>query len=188
MSTRAGLSFQRIIKTAAALADKDGLENVTLTAVADYLEVRKPSLYNHITGLPELRQGLAVFAMKELQIKISNAAIGKAKRDAIMAIAAAYRAFAHERPGLYGAIVASPDRENADLKEAIYSLMTVIKTVLEAYQLNEKDSIHALRSLRSVMHGFVALEAAGWFVQPVEKDESYEQMIDIFIRGIEPVK
>ncbi len=185
MTLRAGLSYQLIIETAALLADQYGLETLTLTQIAEYLGVRKPSLYNHIGGLSDVQQGLAVFAMQELRIKLSDAAIGLSKRDAIMAIAKAYRRFAHERPGLYRAIVARPNRDNAAVKEAIQKLMHIIAIVLGAYKLNASDSTHALRGLRSLMHGFVSLEAAGWFVQPVERDESYHQLINTFIHGIE---
>lgn len=182
---RAGLDRQAVISAAADIADSDGLENVTLAAVADRLGVRKPSLYNHINGLPELKRELAIWGTNQLTAQISAAAIGKAKQDAILAIALSYRAFAQRRPGLYRAIVSTPDRNCPGLKAAISSMMAVIRTVLEPYHLVENDGTHALRSLRSLMHGFVALEAAGWFATPVDREESYLHLINTFIRGIE---
>lgn len=170
---------------AAELADLNGLDKVTLTAVANRLGVRKPSLYNHINGLPELRSQLAILGTNQLQSKISEAAIGKAKHDAITAIADAYRLFAQQRPGLYRAIVSSPDRNNLELKAAIHNMMAIISTVLEPYNLVASDSTHAVRGLRSLMHGFASLEAVGWFAAPINREESYRRLVDIFIRGIE---
>lgn len=174
-----------IIEAAAEIADRSGLEDITLTLVAEHLGVRKPSLYNHINGLPELRRGLAIWGTEQLKNSMGAAAIGKAKKDAVMAIAVAYREFAHRRPGLYRAIVATPDRGDPAMGKATKSLMAVIAAVIEPYNFSGHDTRHAVRGLRSIMHGFVALEAAGWFAAPVDRDESYTQLIKTFIRGIE---
>ena len=185
VGTRVGLDRQAIVTAAADIADLYGLEKVTLAAVAERLGVRKPSLYNHIGGLPEVKRELAIWGTNQLKARISEAAIGKAKNDAVIAIAAAYRSFAHQRPGLYRAIVSSPDRNCMELKAAIESMMAVIRTVLEPYHLIENDRTHAVRGLRSLMHGFVSLEEAGWFASPVDRQESYNQLISTFIRGVE---
>ena len=185
LCTRVKLDQQIIVEAAAGIADLYGLDHVTLTAVADQLGVRKPSLYNHIKGLPEIKGQLAIWGTNQLCSKISDAAIGKARYDAIAAIASAYRLFAKERPGLYRAIVSSPDRENLELKGAIQKLMAVLSMVLEPYNLSASDKIHAIRGLRSLMHGFASLEEAGWFAKPIDREESYQKLITIFIRGIE---
>lgn len=185
MANRVGLDRKIIVMAAADIADLFGLEKITLAAVADRLGVRTPSLYNHIGGLSELRNEMAIWGTNQLMAKISTAAIGKAKKDAVLAVAAAYRSFAHQHPGLYRAIVSSPDRDCLGLKTAIVNMMTVIKTVLEPYNLVENDQTHAVRGLRSLMHGFVSLEAAGWFASPVGREESYNQLINTFINGIE---
>jgi len=185
MSIRIRLDRQTIVAAAAEIADSTGSDNVTLAAVADRLGVRKPSLYNHINGLPELRAQLAIWGINQLRAKISEAAIGKAKDVAILAIANAYRSFAHQCPGLYRAILTSPDRDNTELGVATHGLMAVISKVLEPYELTASESIHAVRGLRSLMHGFVSLEAAGWFAMPVDREESYWRLVDTFIRGIE---
>lgn len=185
LCTRVRLDRQVIVIAAAEIADLHGLDNITLTAVSDLLGVRKPSLYNHVNGLPELKELLAIWGTNQLRDKISEAAIGKAKQDAIVAIADAYRMFAHQRPGLYRAIVSSPNRNNVELKVAIQKMMAVISQVLEPYNLIASDNTHAIRGLRSLMHGFASLEEAGWFAAPLDREESYRCLIDTFIRGLE---
>ncbi|SPF54664.1 putative transcriptional regulator, TetR family [Candidatus Desulfosporosinus infrequens] len=184
LCTRIKLDRQVIIKAAAEIADLKGLDQVTLTEVAEHVGVRKPSLYNHINGLPELKGQLAIWGTNQLRITISDAAIGKARQDAIVAIANAYRLFAKERPGLYRAIVSSPDRENLELQAAIQQLMAVLSMVLEPYNLSASDKTHAIRGLRSLMHGFASLQEAGWFSAPLDREESYQRLVNIFIRGI----
>ena len=185
LCTRVKLDRQVIVIAAAEIADLHGLDNITLTAVSDLLGVRKPSLYNHVNGLPELKELLAIWGTNQLRDKISEAAIGKAKQDAIVAIADAYRMFAHQRPGLYRAIVSSPNRNNLELKVAIQKMMAVISQVLEPYNWIATGKTHAIRGLRSLMHGFASLEEAGWFAAPLDREESYRCLIDTFIRGLE---
>lgn len=183
MTGRIKLTRLNIVIAAAEVADQNGFEKVTLAAVANRLGVRNPSLYNHINGLAELKEQLAILGTNQLKAIISEAAIGKARQEAIVAIAASYRSFAHQRPGLYRAIMASPDCDSLELKTAIKNMMAVIRKVLEPYCLEEPT--HAVRCLRTLMHGFVSLEAAGWFNAPAGKEESYRYLIATYVNGLE---
>ena len=48
MSPRIGLTLQKIVETAAEIADANGIQEVTLASLAQTLGVRSPSLYNHV--------------------------------------------------------------------------------------------------------------------------------------------
>jgi AcrR family transcriptional regulator len=50
LSPRAGLERNTILQTAIELANTQGMEFVTIAAIAKKLEVRSPSLYNHFSG------------------------------------------------------------------------------------------------------------------------------------------
>jgi hypothetical protein len=39
---------------------------------------------------------------------------------------------------------------------------------MEPYYLGEEETIHFVRGFRSALHGFVSLEAAGFFVEMVQ--------------------
>ena len=43
------------------------------------------------------------------------------------------------------------------------------------------DEIDAIRTLRSGLHGFVALEAAGGFGLPLDVDRSFERLVDALV-------
>ena len=49
--------------------------------------------------------------------------------------------------------------------------------MLRGYGLTDDDAVDATRALRSALHGFVALEAAGGFGLPREVDRSYHQLV-----------
>ncbi|MDQ8046362.1 MAG: TetR family transcriptional regulator, partial [Patulibacter sp.] len=50
MSPRAGLDPGRVADAAVAIADRDGLDGVTIARVAAELGVKGPSLYNHVAS------------------------------------------------------------------------------------------------------------------------------------------
>ena len=77
---RAGLSRAAVVEAAGALADEGGLENLSLVDLAGRLGIRKPSLYNHVAGIGDLRRELALAGLQELGRSLSRAAAGKAGR------------------------------------------------------------------------------------------------------------
>ena len=65
---RAGLSRSVVIAEAAELVDEVGWDRLTMASVADRLGVRLPSLYKHIGSLDELRRGIGLLALSELEL------------------------------------------------------------------------------------------------------------------------
>ena len=64
MSPRIGLTLQKIVETAAEIADTNGIQEVTLASLAQRLGVRSPSLYNHVKGLQDVRKNLGIYGIK----------------------------------------------------------------------------------------------------------------------------
>lgn len=184
-ATRRSLDRAAVVEAAAALLDAAEGRDVTLGEIAAELGVRTPSLYNHIAGQEDLRNAVAVFGVQELGKRLGRAAIGKAGADALRALGHAYRAFAKERPGLYLATLRAPDPGNEELEAAAADVLSMLGLVLEPYRLSEEEVIHAIRAFRSVMHGFVSLELAGGFGLPVNLEESFHQLLDMYIQSLE---
>jgi hypothetical protein len=55
---------------------------------------------------------------------------------------------------------------------------------MRPYGLTGEDAVHAVRVLRSAMHGFVSLELMGGFGLPLNLDESFRRLIQMFIDGL----
>ena len=98
---RAGLTRESVIATAAEIADREGLDALTLARLATKLGVRPPSLFNHVAGMPALRRELRALALRELAEALGAAAIGKSRGAALHALADAYRNFVRNHPGIY---------------------------------------------------------------------------------------
>jgi Tetracyclin repressor-like, C-terminal domain len=100
-------------------------------------------------------------------------------------MADAYRAFAHARPGLYAAAMRSADAADTELADAGKRVVDVALIVLQPYGLSGTDALHIVRALRSILHGFVDLEAAGGFGLPLDCDETFRRLIKLFIDGLQ---
>jgi AcrR family transcriptional regulator len=181
---RAGLDTERVVDAAAAIADADGLDAVTLARVAGGLGVRAPSLYNHVDGRAGLLRALALRGVRELTAALREAAIGRSGPDALAATARAYRAYAIAHPGLYAASVAAPAPDDAGHLAAAGETVDVVYAVLRGWQLEGDDAVHAVRAIRSAIHGFVLLEATGGFGIPVDVDSSFERLVATLAGGL----
>lgn len=179
-----GLNQAVIVQAAAGLAEQKGLENITLRELADCLGVKTASLYNHLNGMPELNVRLAEFALSKLDAEVRNAAVGRSREGALMAIARAYREFAGNFPELYKAILNLPKLDDVHLTESGRSVMRILTQVLEQYSLTQEEILHFSRGFRSAMHGFMSLEAAGFFTNRVNAGESYQRFIQQLIRTL----
>lgn len=175
---RAGLTPERVVAEAATVADEVGLERLTLAAVAQRFGVALPSLYKHVDGLDGLQRDLAVLGMAHLAAALTRAAVGRSGKDALVAVAHAYRAFAKERPGLYAATMHAPSEDDAEHTAVSQETLDVAFAVMRNYGIEGIDAVHAIRFLRSALHGFVAQEASGAFGMPESVDDSYELMVE----------
>lgn len=184
MSPRAGLDTHTLVLAAAELADEKGIGEVSLAALAAKLGVRSPSLYNHVNGLQGLRTLLAIYGLEQLYSAMSGASQGLAGDDAVHAMGQAYIDFARRHPGLYETTLQAPDPGNTALEEAGEQILSLILHILSGYGLGEEGELHAVRGLRSILHGFAALENKGGFGMPLDTGVSITRLIRTFIAGI----
>ncbi|MEH0842700.1 WHG domain-containing protein [Micromonospora sp. CPCC 205711] len=174
---RAGLTPQAVVREAARLADEVGYEKLTLAAVAGRLGVALPSLYKHVRGADALGQQLAALAVAELAAEMTSAAAGRAGRDALRAVADAWRGYAGRHPGRYPAAQQVPDPDDPAHVEAGRLALDAVYAILRGYGLTGDDAVDAARTFRSAVHGFVTLEASGGFGLPRGMDRSFDQLV-----------
>ncbi len=184
---RAGLDKDTVVEAAAAILNTEGVEALTLNRLSQELGVKTPSLYNHIDGLPGLYRELAVWNARMLGERFTQAAIGKSGPAALMAIAQAYRAYIKESPGVYLASLRASGTQqplDAELSAAEEQSVRVGVAVIASFGLTGEEALHALRGLRSLVHGFATLEIAGGFGLPLSLDESFDRLLQMFLRAL----
>ena len=179
-----GLDRDRVVDAAVAIADAEGLEAVTLARVAADLGVRSPSLYNHVAGRDGLVRAIALRATRELGAVVRRAATGRAGADAVAAVADAQRAYALAHPGRYAATVRAPAPDDTEHEAAAADVVDVMLAVVGSMGVEGEDRIHAVRALRSAVHGFAAIEASGGFAIPVDRDVSFRRLVGALAAGL----
>jgi len=184
MAKRVGIDRDAVVRAAAKIADDEGWDALTLARVAGKLRVRSPSLYNHVGGLEALRRELKLLVMRELNTALTRATIGKSRDDAVRALAAAYRAFVKRHPGTYSATMVAAPKNHPAVEAAAGQIVETLLSVLSGYGLDRREGIHAIRAMRSAVHGFAALEIAGGFGIPLDVDKSFDWLVSSLLKGL----
>jgi Transcriptional regulator len=182
---RVGIKLEAVISAAAEIADIRGWNDVTPSNVAAQLGIKTPSLYNHISGQDDLRQKLAVHAARQLFDRMIDAAVGQSGKSAIVNVGVAYVRFVREHPGMYEATYRIGIPNLPEFEQIAQDMLRLLYRLLAPFKLTEEDAVHAVRGLRSLLHGFASLEATGGFQMPVDKDASLTVIISHYMDGFQ---
>ena len=187
MPRRAGPGLDRsaVIQAAEELVDVIGIDQLTLSQLAEHLGIRTPSLYNHVAGLPGLRRELALRCTQELLARLQWATIGKTGEEAIIALGQAFRAYAREHPGGYACTHQPADPSDHELQDVQQRVVDLVLVLLKPYGLSGDDALHVVRGLRSAIHGFISLELMGGFGLPLDLNESFRRLLKTLTDGLQ---
>lgn len=157
---RVGASAESIVSTAVTVADRDGYDAVSLSAIARELGVRPPSLYAHVSGKAELLSRLHQRSLGNLADLIAEATAGKSQQAALHGLVQAHRALAFAHPGMWEAMQRSADAETVQSDEAarVARLMTA---TLHGYDIEGERAVHAVRFVAATITGLLTLEGSG---------------------------
>jgi AcrR family transcriptional regulator len=182
---RPGLTPASVTEAAAALVDEVGFDRLSMGLLAERLGVKTPSLYKHVAGQAELAHRIAVLAMNELADAIRDATQGRAGRDALAASAQAMRTYVRQHPGRYAAGNAARSSGPDDpFAPAAGRVLASLAAMLHGYGLDPGQELHAMRVLRSLLHGFVTLEVSGGFQIDTDTEDSFLWMVDFIDHGL----
>jgi len=180
-----GISRDIIFAKAIEMIERNGTPTISMREIAEELEIKTPSLYNHVKSMNELFIEISFYAAEELRQTLLTAIKGKSKDEALFALTAAYRNFAKEHTGLYKVTMTLPSLPENILTHTVTAIADPIFLVLSKYGLNKEQSIHWQRILRSIIHGFLTQEEAGFFKHyPVSVEVSYQTAIRCFLNGL----
>lgn len=180
-----GINRDVILAKAVEMIEQRGTPAISMRELAEELEIKTPSLYNHVKGVNELLIDASRCAVSQLR-QVQLAAIeGKNRDEALSALADAYRGFAKEHAGLYKMTVALRDLPGDVSAQMAAAIAEPIFLVLSRYDLSEEQAVHWQRILRSIIHGFLTQEEAGFFQHyPVSAEASYQVAIRCFLNGL----
>lgn len=104
----AKLSRESIVEGALTFLDREGWDSLTINALATQLGTKGPSLYNHVDSLEDLRRAVRIRVIDDIITMLNRVGAGRARDDAVLVMAGAYRSYAHHHPGRYSAFTRMP--------------------------------------------------------------------------------
>jgi AcrR family transcriptional regulator len=165
MTTRAKspkLSRDAIVNAALTFLDREGWDALTINALAVQLGTKGPSLYNHVDSLEDLRRTVRMRVIDDILQMLSTVAAGRTRDDAVMAMASAYRSYAHHHPGRYSAFTRMPlGGDDPEFTTASHAAAAPVIDVLASYGLDGEAAFYAALEFWAALHGFVLLEMTG---------------------------
>ncbi len=158
---RVPLSRERVLRAAVDLADRHGIEALTMRRLGQQLGVEAMSLYKHVAGKDEVLDGLAALVLEEFELPSADVGWREAmRRRAVSARAALARhpwaAVVINRSGPTPALLRNLDAVIGSLRRGGFSVAL---------------AAHAFSLLDSYIYGFAVQEAALPFDTPGELTE-----------------
>ena len=178
------LTKEKVVNKAADLANELGdVHQLTLKELAAALNIKVPSLYNHIEGIDGLIYALRVHTHTIWYENLRDAMAGKIGSEALWVAAQSYRSFAHANPGVYQLILPAA-KTNSEIDQIGWNTISLLLLILGSFGLDGDEALHVVRGFRSLVHGFVSLELAGGFELDLDLDQSFEQLFKAYLNGL----
>jgi AcrR family transcriptional regulator len=183
----AKLSRDSIINAALTFLDREGWDALTINALANQLGTKGPSLYNHVDSLQDLRRTVRMRVVEDIIDMLNTVGQGRTRDDAVMAMASAYRSYAHHHPGRYSAFTRMPldGGDDPEFTDATRAAAGPVIAVLASYGLDGEDAFYAALEFWSAMHGFVLLEMTGVMGSIVDTDTVFSDMVMRLAAGMQ---
>ena len=179
------LSRDVIVNAALTFLDREGWDALTINALATQLGTKGPSLYNHVDSLEDLRRTVRIRVIDDIIMMLSRVGEGRARDDAVLVMASAYRSYAHHHPGRYSAFTRMPlGGDDPEYTAATRGAATPVIAVLSSYGLDLEQAFYAALEFWSAMHGFVLLEMTG-VMDEIDTDSVFSDMVLRLAAGME---
>ncbi|ORV14816.1 TetR/AcrR family transcriptional regulator [Mycobacterium celatum] len=181
----AKLSRDIIINAALTFLDREGWDALTINALATQLGTKGPSLYNHVHSLEDLRRTVRMRVIDDIITMLNRVGEGRARDDAVLVMAGAYRSYAHHHPGRYSAFTRMPlGGDDPEYTAATRAAAAPVISVLTSYGLDGEEAFYAALEFWSALHGFVLLEMTG-VMDEIDTDAVFSDMVLRLAAGLE---
>lgn len=176
-------SSDAIVAAARAILEADGLDALTMQAVAVRVGVRAPSLYKRVADRSALIRAVTDAITQDLAAALRSPHAATDAADELRTIARRYRTFVHANPAGYGLLFANLGPGIAPDGAAMAALGKPIVAATSRL-VGEADPLPAARTIVAWAHGFTSMELAGAFRLGGDIDAAYTIGIDLVLSGI----
>lgn len=181
MPAPARTSTDAVVAAGRALLERDGLEALTMAAVAEAVGVRAPSLYKRVASRDALVGMVADQVALELAAEIDAVVTGEDPAGDLRALAAAFRDFARRNPATYPLLF---DPRHGGVSEAARDgSVGAVRRVVARLTGPERE-LPASRMVVAWANGFVTMELAGAFQLGGDVEEAWEFGVQGLLRAL----
>lgn len=173
-----------VIETASQIADEQGLNSLSLKAVAEKLNVRTPSLYNHIESLDDLLREVAHKGMRSMNEQMAQAAIGKSGDTALKGVSVEYLNFIIEHPGVYETIQWATWHGTEETAQIFGNYIKMLSTIISSYNFPSESTNTILNLFTGFLHGFTTLQVRYAFSDPQKVRNELCNAVDTIMLGV----
>lgn len=177
-----------IISTCVELVNKRGLEKLTLKDLADALEIKPPSLYNHVSSLESIKEKLMIYGWKEIEEKMIESAVGVSGYDALKNMCYAFYEYATSNKGVFEAMLWYNKFATEEKNQSTQRLFESLFKIMKSLNISETNINHLIRTLRSFLEGYCLLVNNNAFGNPISIKESFELSLEIILTGIKSLE
>lgn len=142
---RARLNRERVVQAAVALADRDGLDSLSMRHLADRLGVVPMALYKHVAGKEELVDAMVDLIIAEIEAPPAGSGWQEAVRGRILAARAALLAHPWARAAVESRTTTTP---------AVLDHLNTVAGLMRQGGLSVDLTHHAMHALGSRVWGF----------------------------------
>ncbi|MGI6070103.1 MAG: TetR/AcrR family transcriptional regulator [Blautia sp.] len=175
---------EAVIKATSDLADKKGLNNVSLKSVAEKLNIRTPSLYNHIENLDNLLLEVTHQGMRTMNERMTQAAIGSIGETAIKEVAVAYLDYMIEHPGVYETIQWVSWHGTEETNSIFNNYISLLLALIRSCQFKEEHTTDILNMIMGLLHGYTTLQLRYAFSNPDKVRKELCNAVNTLFLGI----
>jgi AcrR family transcriptional regulator len=173
MPTPDRTSLSQIVQAGRDILESAGIAGLTMTAVADRVGVRAPSLYKRVRNRDDLVRLIIEATVRDLGERLAAIGAGTDPRRDLAELARDLRAFARARPMGYQLISAPrPGLAGPGIEEMTHAIEPVMQVA--GNLAGEHHALEAARTFIAWASGFISMELAGAFKLGGDIDQAYE--------------
>ncbi|KRL93401.1 TetR/AcrR family transcriptional regulator [Levilactobacillus hammesii] len=186
MVKRRTLTREIVLDQADQLIAAHGLENLTIRALADALEIRPQSVYNYADSLNDLLDQVGLRFVDKLTDRLMRRLFGVGGKEALLVFAQEFRKGCRQEKHL-APILMNPN-DLRQLKRTHQALRDLYKQMFQSLHVLEgADNPNLVESTlyRSALFGFIMQELGGYLKLPQRRiDERFQQMMQLVVDQI----
>jgi AcrR family transcriptional regulator len=177
-------SADQILYAARAILEEDGLDAVTMQAVATRVGVKSPSLYKRVADRAALIKAVADAVTEDLRRTLDpEPGTAMDPPDQLRAIAYRFRTFVHANPQGYALLFAPLPPDQTPDAGALAAAGRPIVDVMGRITGGD-GALEAARTMVAWAHGFVTMELAGGFRLGGDLTAAYDVGIETILAGV----